>query len=93
MRSLVISLILYVCESRILTAELEKRTQAFEMRRYQRLLKIPYKVVVTNEDGRKNSQEAIGEYEDLLTMVKERKLTYSGRFRQKKSEVGRLRGF
>ena len=31
MRSLVISIFLYACESWTLTAELEKRTQAFEM--------------------------------------------------------------
>ena len=34
MRSLVISIFLYACESWILTAELEKRMQAFEMRCY-----------------------------------------------------------
>ena len=37
MRSLVISIFLYVCESWTLTAELERRTQTFEMRCYQRL--------------------------------------------------------
>ena len=40
MRSLVISIFLYACESWTLTAELEKRTQAFEMRCYRRLLNI-----------------------------------------------------
>ena len=34
MRSLVISIFLYACESWTLTAELEKRTQVFEMRCY-----------------------------------------------------------
>ena len=47
MRSLVISIFLYVCESWTLTAELEKRTQA--MRCYRRLLNISYKDHVTNE--------------------------------------------
>ena len=37
MRSLVISIFLYACESWTLTAELEKRTQVFEMRCYWRL--------------------------------------------------------
>ena len=41
MCSLVISIFLYACESWTLTAELESRTQAFEMRCYPRLLKIP----------------------------------------------------
>ena len=43
MRSLVISIFLYACESWTLTAELEKRTQVFEMRCYRRLLNISYK--------------------------------------------------
>ena len=42
MCSLVISIFLYACESWTLTAEFEKRTQAFEMRCY-RLLNIWYK--------------------------------------------------
>ena len=38
MRSLVSSIFLYACESWTLTAELEKRTQAFEMRCYRRAI-------------------------------------------------------
>ena len=38
MRSLVISVFLYACELSTLTTELEKRTQAFEMRCYRRLI-------------------------------------------------------
>ena len=43
MRSLVICIFLYACESWTLTAELEKRTQAFKMRCYRRLLNVSYK--------------------------------------------------
>ena len=50
MRSLVISIFLYACESWTFTAELEKRTQAFEMRCYRRLLNISYKDHVTKKD-------------------------------------------
>ena len=46
----VISIFLYACESWTLTAELEKRKQAFEMRCYRRLLNISYKDHVTNEE-------------------------------------------
>ena len=60
MRSLVISIFLYSSESWTLTAELEKRTQAFEMRCYQRLLNISYKDLVTNEEVRRKIQAAIG---------------------------------
>ena len=52
MRSLVISIFLYACESWTLTAELEKRTQAFEMRCSRRLLNISYKDHVTSEEAR-----------------------------------------
>ena len=76
MRSLVISIFLYACESWTLTEELEKRTQAFEMRCYRRLLNISYKDHVTNEEVRRKIQAAIGEYDELLTLVKKRKLRW-----------------
>ena len=41
---------LYACESWTLTAELERKTQTFEMRCYRRLLNISYKDHVTNEE-------------------------------------------
>ena len=78
MRSLVISIFLYACESWTLTAELEKRTQAFEMRCYRRLLNISYKDHVNNEEIRRKIQAAIGEYDELLTLVKKRKLRWFG---------------
>ena len=45
-----------------------------EMRCYRRLLNISYKDHVTNEEVRRKIQTAIGEYEELLTLVKKRKL-------------------
>ena len=77
-RSLVISIFLYACESWILTAELEKRTKAFERRCYRRLLNISYKDHVTNEEVRKKIQAAIGEYGEILTLVKKQKLRWFG---------------
>ena len=74
MHSLVISIFLFACESWTLTAELEKRTQAFEMRCYRRLLNISYKDHVTNEEVRRKIQATIGEYDELLTLVKKRML-------------------
>ena len=59
MRSLVISIFLYACESWTLTAELEKRMQAFEMSCYRRLLNISYKDHVTNEEVCRKIQTAI----------------------------------
>ena len=78
MRSLVISIFLYACKSWTLTAELEKSTQAFEMRCFRRLLSILYKDHVSNEEVRKKIQAAIGEYDELLTLVKKRKLRWYG---------------
>ena len=78
MRSLVISIFLYACESWTLTAELEKITQAFEMRCYRRLLDISYKDHATNEEVRRKIEAAIGEYDELLTLVKKRKLRWFG---------------
>ena len=78
MRSLVISIFPYACESWLLTAELEKRTQAFEMRCYRSLLNISYKDHVTNEEVRRKTQVAIGEYDELLTLIRKRKLRWFG---------------
>ena len=74
MRMLILSTFLYVCESWTLTAEIERMIQALEMRCYRRLLNISYKDHVTNEEVRNRIQNATGMHDDLLTMVKERKL-------------------
>ena len=77
-RSLDISIFLYACESWILTAELDKRTHALEMRCYRRQLNISNKDHVTNEEVRRKIQTAIGEYDEFLTLVKKRKLSWFG---------------
>ena len=59
MRSLVISIFLYSCESWSLTAELEKRTKVFEIRCYRRLLKVSYKDHGTSEEVRRKMQATI----------------------------------
>ena len=59
MRSLVISIFLYVCESWNLTAEIEQRTQASEMRCYRRILDTSYKGHVTNEEVRRKIQQPL----------------------------------
>ena len=48
MRSLVTSIFLYACESWTLTAELQRRIQAMEIRCYRKILHISYKDHVTN---------------------------------------------
>ena len=78
MRTLILSTFLYACESWTLTAEIERRIQALEMRCYRRLLNVSYKDHVTNEEVRNRIQNATGVHDDLLTMVKKRKLRWYG---------------
>ena len=77
-RSLVTSIFLYACEPWTLTAELRRRIQAMEMRCYRKILHISYKDHVTNEEVYAKIQQAIGPHEDLLTIVKKRKLQWYG---------------
>ena len=65
---------LYACESWTLTAELQRRIQTKEMRCYSKRQHISYKDHVTNEEVHAKIQQAIGPHEDLLTIVKRRKL-------------------
>ena len=78
MRSLVMSIFLYACESWTLTAETEKRIQAMEMRCIRKLLGITYRDHITNEEVQNRTRQAIGPHEDLLTTVKQRKLRWYG---------------
>ncbi|KAJ8417490.1 hypothetical protein AAFF_G00287170 [Aldrovandia affinis] len=55
LRSLVISIFLYACESWTLTAEIQQRIQSLEMRCYRRLLGISYTQHITNMEIRKGS--------------------------------------
>ena len=48
------------------------------MRCYRKILRISYKYHVTNEEVRAKIQQAIGPLEDLLTIVKRRKLQWYG---------------
>ena len=67
------------------------------MRCYGKILGISYKDHVTNEEVSAKIQQAIGPHEDLLTIVKRRKLQWYGsclpfigkKTRQTEEEVGR----
>ena len=60
------------------SAELQRRIQAMEMRCYRKILHISYKDHVTNEEVRAKIQQAIEPHENLLTIVKRRKLRWYG---------------
>ena len=70
MRSLVTFIFLYAFKSWTLTAELQRRIQAMEMRCYRKILHISYKDHVTNEEVRAKIQQAIGPHEDLMIVKK-----------------------
>ena len=72
------SIFLCACESWTLTAELQRRIQTMEMRCYRKILRISYKDHVTNEEVHAKIQQAIGPHEDLLTIIKRRKLQWYG---------------
>ena len=78
MGSLVTSIFLKACESWTLTAELQKGTQAIEIRCYRKILHISYKDHVTNKEVRAKIHQATGPHEDLLTIVKRCKLQWYG---------------
>ena len=78
MHSRVTSTFLYACESWTLTAELQRRIQAMEMRCYCKVLHISCKDHVTNEEVRAKIQQAVGPHEEPLTIVKRQKLQWYG---------------
>ena len=63
---------------RVCFAELQRRLQVMEMRCFRKILRISHKDQVSNEEVRAKIQQAIGPHEDLLTIVKRRKLQWCG---------------
>ena len=78
LHGLIQSIFLYASESWKLTAELQRKIQAVEMRCNRRLLGIPYTDHITNDEVRKTISQHVTHYEDLLTTVKRRKLKWCG---------------
>ncbi|KAI8488077.1 hypothetical protein Bbelb_341950 [Branchiostoma belcheri] len=80
LRALVISIFLYACEAWTLTAELQRRILAVEMRCYRILLNVTYKDHVTNTEVRNIIKQATGRkhLEDLPSIIKRRKLKWYG---------------
>ena len=76
--SLVTFIFLYARESWTLTAELQRRIHALEIKRYRKTLRISYKDHVTNKEFCAKIQQAIGPYEDVMSIVKRRKLRWHG---------------
>jgi len=75
--ALIYSIFLYACESWTLTAELQRKIQTTELRCLRRVLGIPYNTHTT-EEVRRTITQHVNHYEDLLTIVKKRKLRWYG---------------
>ena len=78
LRSMVISVFLYACEAWTLDAYLEQRIASFEMRCLRQLLGIDYRSHTPNVKVRAIVTEAIGKHQELLEIVKSRKLKWFG---------------
>lgn len=77
-RSLVLSILLYGCESWTLTAETTKRLEAFETKCYRCLLGISWADKKTNDFVRNEVNRLAGQQAPLLSLVKGRKLSWFG---------------
>ena len=78
MRSLVLAIFLYACETWTLTADLERRIESLETKCFRRVLGISYKDHVTKVEVKEKIKTAIGKYYALSTIVKRRKLRWYG---------------
>ncbi|KAK3889695.1 hypothetical protein Pcinc_006261 [Petrolisthes cinctipes] len=76
MRSLVLSVFLYGCETWTLTVELQRKIQVTEMKCYRKILNIRYSDRIRNEEIRQMVERSMGPQQDFLTMVKKRKLRW-----------------
>ncbi|CAH1250101.1 Hypp8767 [Branchiostoma lanceolatum] len=77
-KALVVSVLLYGCETWTLLAETERKIQAFEMKCMRRLVHITYHEHKTNEYVRQVVRNIVGPKEPLLATVKRRKLQWFG---------------
>ena len=69
---------MYACETWTLTADILRKLQATEMRCFRKLLDISYRDHITNDGVRDRMRQAIAPYDDVLTMLKKRKLKWCG---------------
>ena len=78
MRFLAMSIFLCAYETWTITADIERRMQALEMRCFSKLLGISNIDHITNEKLKARIGNAIRPYTDLLTSMKRRKLKWYG---------------
>ena len=92
-KSLVLSMLLYGCESWTLTADLERRIQAFENKCYRRILCISYREHTASEYVWQQVNILAGCQELSLSTVRRPKLAWFGHVMlQGTVDGGRIRG-
>ena len=74
LRSLVMSIFLYACESWTLSARMEQMISAVEMRFYRRLLGMSNRDHITNDEVRRRIYQAIWPYEESPNNSKNKKI-------------------
>ena len=84
-KSLVISILLYACETWTLLADSEKGIQAFEIKSMRKLHGICYLEHMTNDWVRSKINVLVGPQEPLLATVKRRKLAWFGQVTRRDS--------
>lgn len=77
-RALVLSILLYGCESWTLNAETTRRVQTFETKCFRRLLGISWADRQTNDYVRARVAHLIGHQDPLLSTIKRRKMSWFG---------------
>ena len=78
-KTLVLSILLYGCESWTLTAEMQRKLQAFENKSYRRMLNVTYLDRITNSAINEQIVANCGPQEPLITTIKTRILKWFGR--------------
>ena len=78
LHSMVYSILLYGCETWILTTKTLKKLDAFEMKAYRRILKISYHQHITNIEVRTRIASLNMDLKRLTTMVIQRQLKWYG---------------
>ena len=76
--SWVMSIFLYAFERWTITANIDRRIQALEMRCSRKLLGISYRDHKINKEVKTRIENTIGSYEDVLISVKRHKLKWYG---------------
>ena len=78
MKAIVLSTTTYGSESWTLNAQSEKRINAFEMKCYRKILRIPYTAHRTNENVKDEIFHQCGNRKTSLSIVKRRKIQWFG---------------